>query len=1194
MEPAADPASTVRLGSGRWIDRAVVPACLALVAWLVQPGLTQPDTKSDLTISPWRYLGRSIEAWNAHTGVGELQNQAYGYLFPIGPLFGIGDSLGMPAWAVQRLWWTVLLLTAYFGVERVVRRLDLGGPMAASIAGLAFALSARVMTVLPHISVQVWPAAVAPWLLLVAIRQEEQVGRWREQMRAAAATGLLAATLGGVNATVSLFALCVPALYLVTGRRPWRTLPWWVAGTVLGSAWWIGPLLVLGRYAYPFLDFIETARATTSVTTTFNSLRGTSQWVAFLTDSTHSPVWAGGWVLARSTVGIVATAAVAALGAMGVIRLRGHLARFALLSILSGVLFMVLGRSGDAGSPVAGQVQSLLDGVLAPLRNVHKADPLIRLPLALGLAIVTSGLARLPYPRLYRGLLVTGVTGVLFVSFTPLWNGTLGSPAAYQAVPTPWQQVARETDRLAADRHGSTLLLPNARAAQYTWGSLTDEPLSALATSPVLYRAAAPLGPPGATRVMDRIDRMGADGAAQPHLADGLARLGVQRIVVRRNLHPAQQAVPWQAVERTLARSANIRFERVFGTGQDALTLWSVMLPAPSAQVWPVGSTVTVAGAPEDTFRLADTGLLKPDQTMRIEPRTRPDVVTDTLRWRTYNAGVPTQFALSSTLTADDKRPLKVGQKDLPPAGTASDQPYRRWIGLKQLTASSSAGDPLSRVYLGPGYGPAAAIDGDPTTSWLTGDHGSVGRLELSLARSQRLTSVTVRPTQGAYFTTPVRVRVDAGGVTRTVRTTLGQPARLRLPAVTTDRLTITITAPLWVPAPIMGIAELDVAGVDLGSTLHLPQPIDPRTQSVLLSRDEAGPISNPDSGDDAPVLRRQLTFTTAGRVRPEVWVRADGLPPAQTLGCGGAGTLELNGQKVPLSLTASKIEPSGAAQLQRATPCTKTVRVAAGQADLTVRPGKGVRASVVTLAPDRSADTAPSSNRPTRALTVRADDQWVVGAGGASVLSLPRGYNAGWVATTASGMRLRPVEVEGWKQGFLLPEGGQETVRVEFAPRSANRWALVTGAVLVGLLALLWLMSLRWTRVEMDPVRSARHAHRPAGRRRLRTFVGAGSACAVATISCGLPGVVVVVVACSVPRRWWPQAVATSLAGGGVVMAAVAAAGQPEPANVIGQLCGALVLALLARRLGEGDEPNAGSAAPRKLRTTEPAPLTD
>ncbi len=45
-----------------------------------------------------------------------------------------------------------------------------------------------------------------------------------------------------------------------------------------------------------------------------------------------------------------------------------------------------VGHGGALAGCFAGPSASALDGALAPFRNVHKFDPLLRLPLALGLA----------------------------------------------------------------------------------------------------------------------------------------------------------------------------------------------------------------------------------------------------------------------------------------------------------------------------------------------------------------------------------------------------------------------------------------------------------------------------------------------------------------------------------------------------------------------------------------------------------------------------------------------------------------------------------------------------------------------------------------------------------------------------------------------------------------------------------------
>ena len=143
-------------------------ACLVLTALVFakEAWRVVPDTKLDLTVDPLRLLGRSLHLWDPSAGAGQLQNQAYGYLFPMGPLFAGLQALGLPDWAVQRTWQAVVLCTALLGVRALASRLGLGTPGTRLLAGLAYALAPRPVAQLGAISVEVWPYALAPWVLV--------------------------------------------------------------------------------------------------------------------------------------------------------------------------------------------------------------------------------------------------------------------------------------------------------------------------------------------------------------------------------------------------------------------------------------------------------------------------------------------------------------------------------------------------------------------------------------------------------------------------------------------------------------------------------------------------------------------------------------------------------------------------------------------------------------------------------------------------------------------------------------------------------------------------------------------------------------------------------------------------------------------------------------------------------------------
>ena len=105
-----DPAAPHARPESVWrMRRAAVCVLLGALAFVQDPGMTAIDTKVDLAVNPLGWMARSLHVWDPAGTFGQLQNQAYGYLWPMGPFFALGDLLAVPAWAVQRLWWAALL-----------------------------------------------------------------------------------------------------------------------------------------------------------------------------------------------------------------------------------------------------------------------------------------------------------------------------------------------------------------------------------------------------------------------------------------------------------------------------------------------------------------------------------------------------------------------------------------------------------------------------------------------------------------------------------------------------------------------------------------------------------------------------------------------------------------------------------------------------------------------------------------------------------------------------------------------------------------------------------------------------------------------------------------------------------------------------------------------------------------------------
>jgi arabinofuranan 3-O-arabinosyltransferase len=816
---------------------------LSAVAFRQSPGLVVPDTKLDLTANPGGFLARALNMWDPQGAFGQLQNQAYGYLFPAGPFHWLLTTFDVPAWVVQRLWWTVVLATAFLGLWRLAGALGLGTPWARFGGALLYALTPRFLGEVAITSVEVWPIAVAPWVLLPLVDPRERSWAWRISRSA-----LAFAFVGGVNAVATGATLVLPTLWFATRRGLRRALGWyavWLASVVAVSLWWLVPLVLLGRYSPPFLDWIENAAVTTAFASPFEALRGTTQWLNYLTGS-GGPSWPAGWQFVTRPSLIVLTALTAGLGLAGIRLAPARVRTFLTVSAVVGLALVTLGHTGAAASPAAPVMQPLLDGVLAAARNTHKFELVVRLPLALGLVQGLAAAARAARrARLAPWLAPVMAASCLLATGAPALAGTLARPEGYAAIPQHWRDAAGWLD--AQPGPGTVLVTPGAGFADFTWGSTKDEPLQALMQRPFAVRDAVPLGSAGATRVLDGIEDRLSSGQGGPGLRTALRSAGIRYVVVRNDLRADAAGNVGLLLHQALA-DAGLTRAASFGprVGQAAETPTQTVdsrtrLPYQSVEIFDVGTPPAALVVPSAALVRASGGPEDVPDVLRAMPAagavltgsdgapfpSAPLAITDGNQRREVFFGRAAGNS-SQVLAAED-----AGRTQRRVTSYLSDpqapQVVRQWDGgLRYVTASSSASDANATLRRGPGSGPQAAVDGDPRTAWTSGRYARAAGewLELGFRRPVEVTGASVSfDTGGPLGGAPIAVRVDTarGSATSVLEPGSGAQALATPPGVT-QRLRVTVTrTQAGRPANGVSIAEVTVPGVQLGTRLAVP-----------------------------------------------------------------------------------------------------------------------------------------------------------------------------------------------------------------------------------------------------------------------------------------------------------------------------------------------------------------------------------
>ncbi|MFG3656912.1 alpha-(1-_3)-arabinofuranosyltransferase family protein [Streptomyces sp. NPDC047706] len=320
-----------------------------------------------------------------------------------------------------------------------------------------------------------------------------------------------------------------------------------------------------------------------------------------------------------------------------------------------------------------------------------------------------------------------------------------------------------------------------------------------------------------------------------------------------------------------------------------------------------------------------------------------------------------------------------------------------------------------STARLGAGLAARNLTDGDLTTAWIAGDRPTIhlrweGRQpvsELVLAAAGGLSS---RPTQ-------VRISSPDGAASAGV----DENGWVRFPAITTDRLEITVT----------GTAPLTLHNPVVDEALQLPVGL---TEAYLPALDSyRTPQPRPDREFSLPCGEGPLLAVDGELYRT-----------------GVTGTVRDLTERRPVQVTLC---PERGLRLSEGTH-----RVEAGDAGPLVL-------TDVTLT--RGTLTQPgSTGRDLRIRDWLGDRREVTaGAGAASYLTTYENFNDGWRATL-NGEELTPVRLDGWQQGWRVPAGAGGTIRLSYEPATAYEAGLIGSGV--GLAALVGLVV--WRRRAPNP----------------------------------------------------------------------------------------------------------------------------
>ena len=864
-----------------WFDYIVL-AVLAFVPMVAaQPGVVTDDTKTYLYLDPGRYIRQAVSLWDPHVGLGTVTHENIGYLLPMGPFYWVLAELHVPLWVAQRLWMGCLLYAAGAGALYLCRVLGLSGP-GRYVTAVAFMFTPYVLQYSGRISVILMPWAGLPWMLafvVLALRK----GGWRYP----ALFALVVALVSGINASSLLYVGIAPALWLPyavlvakdsTWRKAWG-VAWKVAGlTILVSIWWAVGLQIEAAYGVNVLKYTETVPATSGASLASEVLRGLGYWYFYGTD--RAGPWTQTSVAYTQNIALILWSfSVPLLAFLAAFVARWRYRTYFILITVVGMVMAVGPNPYEHPSSVGSVIKKIMVDTTAGLamRSTDRASPLIILSMALFLG---AGVSALSF-RFRRTSLVIGALAVAAVAgaSSPLWTGQILANGFNQpAVPPAYTRAAAA----ALDKaHPGTRLyaLPGNNFGAQRWGDTIDTVYPGLMTRPFTTHEQQIMGSLPTADVLEAVDGPLQNGVMNWNaMAPMASLLSAGDILVQYDQayerydtpNPQTLAAQLTTTPAGLVNPVpygkprpNVPLVPHFGEG--SLTLpanpgwpaplvsYTVANPRPIVRTESTAAPLVVAGDANGVVAVASVGLLSGnpmilysgtlDTNAALKKATLANpanlVVTDTnrkqgYRWNSLNENTGyTETAAQGPDKADPSdAPL-----DLFPGAPANAHTTAVLNGVSSVTASSYGS---SITYL-PEDRPAAALDGNPQTAWLTNSFtnqiGQWWQVALDKPRAEHQL-LLVQPQTGDpdRHIAQVTLTFDGGHpvtipLSPASRTAAGQVVTFPERTFTTVRITlsgVTVDNP---SSPVgsrssVGFAEVGIPGVTVDETVSMPQDL--------------------------------------------------------------------------------------------------------------------------------------------------------------------------------------------------------------------------------------------------------------------------------------------------------------------------------------------------------------------------------